>query len=106
MTLIILSVVVIALLIAVLAVFLFAIGALLSRSADNLDNCLHHVKKIAEQAKDIVPGVGRINRTGEDLKGALPLLYESAERIDANSSPPAASGPPATIPQGVGYLDA
>lgn len=100
MTLIILSVVVIALFIAALAFFLFTIGALLNRSADNLDDCLQNVKLIAEQAEEIVPGVERINRTGEDLVDALPLLYESAERIEANPSPP-----PATS-RGIGYLDA
>lgn len=99
MTFIILSVVVIVLLIAVLAFFLFAIGVLLNRSADNLDDCLQNVKIIAEQAAVIVPGVGRINQTGEKLEGTLPLLYENAERIDANSAPPAAT------PRGLGYLD-
>ena len=100
MTLITLSVVVIALFIATLVFFLYTIGALLNRSADNLDDCLQNVKTIAEQAEVLVPGVERINQTGEDLVAALPLLYESAERIDVSS------GPPAATPRGIGYLDA
>ena len=99
MTLIILSVVVIALFTAVLAAFLYTIGRLLNRSADNLDDCLQHVKEIAEDAKVIVPDVGRINRTGEKLVGALPLLYEKADRIEAESEVSA------TTRRGLGYLD-
>ncbi|MGH3934766.1 MAG: hypothetical protein ACRDS1_07310 [Pseudonocardiaceae bacterium] len=100
MTLVVLSVVVIALFIAVLAIFLFAIGTLLNRSADNLDDCSQNVKTIAEQAEVIVPAIEHINRAGGELVAALPLLYEGAERIDANSATPAAN------PQGLGYLDA
>jgi hypothetical protein len=44
MTLIIVTVVVIASLIAVLAVYLSVIGVLLNRIADNLDDCLGNVK--------------------------------------------------------------
>jgi HAMP domain-containing protein len=64
MTLIVLTVVVIALLIAILAIFLFAIGVLLNRTADNLDDCAQNVKNIAYQAEAIGPGVKRINETG------------------------------------------
>ncbi len=100
MTLISLSVVVIALLIAVLAIFLFTIGVLLDRTADNLGDCVQSVKTIAGQAAVIGPAVERINTTGGKLVGALPLLYECAERIGAESAPSEAP------PRGLGYLDA
>ncbi len=103
MTLIILTVVVIALLIAVLAIFLFAIGVLLHRIADNLDDCLLNVKKIAGQAEVILPGVERINQTGGVVAGALPLLIEGAEGVAAKLTPP--NGAPMAVPAGVGYLD-
>jgi hypothetical protein len=79
MTLIILTVVVIASLIAVLAVYLSVIGVLLNRIADNLDDCLGNVKIIMGQAEVVLPGVGRINQTGDVVAGALPLLVEAAE---------------------------
>jgi hypothetical protein len=109
MTLIILTVVVIALLIAVLAIFLFAIGVLLNRIADNLDNCLQNVKAISGQAEVVLPGVERINQTGGVVANALPLLVDGAERIAAKSTPPKETPPnttPMAIPTGVGYLDA
>jgi len=88
MTLIILTVVVIALLIAVLAIYLLIIGVLLSRIADNLDDCLGNVKTIVTHAEVIIPGVEHINRTGATVAGALPLLYGGAERIAIKVSPP------------------
>ena len=88
MTLIVLTVVVIALLIAVLAIFLFAIGALLNRTANNLDDCAQNVKNIAYQAEAIGPGIERINETGGTVLGALPLLCEAAERIGVAKSAP------------------
>jgi HAMP domain-containing protein len=88
MTLIVLTVVVIALLIAVLAIFLFAIGALLNRTADNLDDCAQNVKNIAYQAEVIGPGVVRINETGTTVLGALPLLCDAAERIGVAKGAP------------------
>jgi hypothetical protein len=108
MTLIILTVVVIASLIAVLATFLFVIGALLRRIADNLDDCLQNVKKVAGQAEVIIPGVERINQTGGVVAGALPLLINGAESVAAKSAPPkeAPRGDlSAAVPAGVGYLD-
>jgi hypothetical protein len=81
MTLIVLTIVCIALLVAVLAIFLFTIGMLLNRIADNLDDCLGSVKTIAKQAEPIIPGVEHINRTGGVVAGALPLLYGGAEKI-------------------------
>jgi hypothetical protein len=131
MTLTVLTVVVIALLVAVLAIFLFMIGVQLNRTADNLGDCAQNVKNIARQAGAIGPGVMRINETGTTVIGALPLLVDGAERIgvakgapyidpteapySAPSAPPAAvtsEGPSAApvavgaaSPQGVGYLD-
>ncbi len=91
MTLIVLTVVVIGLLIAVLAMFLFVIGVLLNRIADNLDDCCGSVKTIVKQCEVIVPEVERINRTGGVVTGALPLLYGGAERIAAKLAPPASA---------------
>jgi hypothetical protein len=73
MTPIILTVVVIVSLITVLAVYLSVIGVLLSRIADNLDDCLGNVKTIMRQAEVILSGVGRINQTGGVVAEALPL---------------------------------
>ncbi|MGH3780088.1 MAG: hypothetical protein ACRDRO_05485 [Pseudonocardiaceae bacterium] len=103
MILIVLTVVVIALLVAVLAIYLFAIGVLLNRTAHNLDDCLQNVKTIAEQAEVIGPAVERINGTGGVVVGALPLLCEGVERIAAKPAHPAAT--PAAPPTGLGYLD-
>ncbi len=88
MTLILLTVVVIGLLVAVLAIFLFIIGVLLNRIADNLDDCLGNVKTIAQQAEVIIPGVEHINRTGGIVASALPLLYGGAEHIAAKFASP------------------
>ncbi|MCA1835027.1 MAG: hypothetical protein LC721_01280, partial [Actinobacteria bacterium] len=88
MVLVIVTIVCIAALIATLAIFLFIIGVLLSRIADNLDDCLGNVKTIAQQAETVIPGVEHINRTGGVVAGALPLLYGSAEKIAAKLAPP------------------
>ena len=87
MTLIIVTVVVIASLIAVLAVFLFAIGVLLNRIADNLDDCMGNVKTIAGQADVVIPSVERINQTGQVVAAALPLLVEGAEGVPKVTEP-------------------
>lgn len=105
MTLVVLTVVVIATLIVVLAIYLFLIGVLLNRVADNLDDCLQNVKTITGQAEVIVPGVERINATGGVVVGALPLLCHGAESIAAKPAAPPAGATPAA-PRGVGYLDA
>jgi hypothetical protein len=124
MTLIVLTVVVIALLIAVLAIFLFRIGMLLNRTADDLDDCAQNVKNISYQAEAIGPGVVRINETGTVVLGALPLLCDGAESVavakgapyvDPSEAPSpeapeapsstAAPVPSAAAPRGVGYLD-
>lgn len=88
MSLILLSVLVIGLLIAVLAIYLFVIGQLLHNIADNLDDCLGSVKTILDHAQVIVPAVEHINRTGGVVAGALPLLYGGADRIAAKLAPP------------------
>ena len=108
MTLIILTVVVIASLIAVLAVYLSVIGVLLNRIADNLDDCLGNVKTITGQGEVILPGVGRINQTGGVVAGALPLLVEAAEGATTKLVPPQEvprDTVPRAVPAGVGYLD-
>lgn len=88
MTLVILSILIIALLIAVLAIYLFWVGVLLNNIANNLDDCNGSVKTIVEHAKLIIPAVEHINRTGGVVAGALPLLYGGAERIAAKLAPP------------------
>jgi HAMP domain-containing protein len=127
MTLIVLTIVVVALLVAVLAIFLFMIGTLLNRTADNLGDCAQNVRKVASQAEVVGPGIKRINETGTSVVGALPLLCEAAERIGVAKSAPyvdpseipypassvapssAAYKAPSTVPAapagGVGYLD-
>jgi hypothetical protein len=99
MSLVVLTVLVIALLIAVLAIYLFTIGVLLNKIADNLDNCLGSVKTILGHAEVIVPAIEHINRTGGVVAGALPLLYGGAERIAAKAAPsPAAPANGHTTP--------
>jgi hypothetical protein len=119
MTLTVLTVVVIALLIAVLAIFLFRIGMLLNRTAGNLEDCVQSVKTISYQAEEIGPGVVRINETGTTVLGALPLLCDGAESVavakgapygNPSTAAPAAAHVPSMVPstappQGVGYLD-
>jgi hypothetical protein len=121
MILVVSTVVVIALLIAALAMFLFRIGLLLNRTAGNLEDCVQDVKTIAYQAEAIRPGVVRINETGTTVLGALPLLCEGAESVaiakgapygqPSTATPEAAPAPvPSMVPsgatpQGVGYLD-
>lgn len=109
MTLVVITVVVIASLVAVLAVFLFVIGVLLNRIADNLDDCLGNVKVISGQADVVIPEVGRINQTGGVVAGALPLLVTGAEGVAAKLNAPKKAPPNGAIPvgvsTGVGYLD-
>ena len=108
MTLIMLTVVVIASLIAVLAVYLSMIGVLLNRIADNLDDCLGNVKTIIRQAEVILPGIGRINQTGGAVAGALPLLVEAAEGATTKLVSPQEvprDSVPRAVSAGVGYLD-
>ncbi|HZE03473.1 MAG TPA: hypothetical protein VE155_17125 [Pseudonocardiaceae bacterium] len=126
MILIVLTIVVIALLIAVLAIFLFRIGMLLNRTAADLEDCAQSVKTVSNQASVIGPGVVRINETGTTVLGALPLLVDGAESVAVAKGAPYGAPPapapapvrpvaapaaapsmvPALVPsQGVGYQD-
>lgn len=99
MSLVLLTVLVIALLIAVLAIYLFWVGVLLHNIADNLDDCLSSVKTILGHAKLIIPAVEHINRTGGVVSGALPLLYGFTDRIAAKVAAPAPpAGPSKNLP--------
>jgi hypothetical protein len=82
------TIICVGLLVVVLFVYLFTIGVLLNRIADNLDDCLGNVKTIAQQAEPVIPSVEHINRTGGVVAGALPLLYGGAEKIAAKLAPP------------------
>ncbi|WP_103382443.1 hypothetical protein [Pseudonocardia dioxanivorans] len=84
---IVLTVVVIALLIAGLAVYLFWVGTLLTRIATNLEACEGSVQQVNRDAALIGPGVEHINRSGGTVAGALPLLYGFAEKIVVKASP-------------------
>jgi hypothetical protein len=86
-TLVILSVVDIALLIAGLAFYLFVVGGQLTRIATNLEECSEIVREIVGHAEAIEPGVEHINRTGGVVAGALPLLYGMAEGIVVGVTP-------------------
>ena len=80
-TLVVLSVILIALLIAGLAVYLFIVGSQLTRVATLLEECGEIVWKIKRDADAIEPGLQSINNTGGVVAGALPLLYGMAEGI-------------------------
>jgi hypothetical protein len=85
--LVVLTVVVIVLLIAGLAVYLFWVGTLLTRIAGNLEGASGIVQTIVGHARLIGPGVEHINRTGGVVAGALPLLYGMAEEIVVDVTP-------------------
>jgi hypothetical protein len=102
-TLVVLSVIVIVLLLAGLALYLFWAGSLLNRIAGNLEESFEVAATILGNAKLIGPGVAHINRTGGVVAGALPLLYGMAEEIvtdvtPAAERPAAAEQPAATTP--------
>ena len=80
-TLVVLTVLEIAVLIAGLAVYLFWVGSLLNRIAANLEECAGIVRSIVGHAELIKPNVEHINQTGGVVAGALPLLYGMAEEI-------------------------
>jgi len=86
-TMVVLSVVDIALLIAGLAFYLFVVGSQLKRIATNLEECAELVRTIKGNAEVIEPGVEHINRTGGVIAGALPLLYGMAEDIVTGVTP-------------------
>lgn len=120
MTLIILTVAVIALLVAAVAISLFALGVLLNRIADNLDQSATSVINISRHATAIGPGVTRLNRSARELADALPLLHDDTDKLIAVSGATTATGAsgateaktpdPQPVPAesagvGVGYLD-
>ncbi len=76
-----LTVVVIAVLTGGLALYLFWIGTLLDRIAENLEDSEDLIRKIDGDAKVIRPGVAHVNQVGGVVAGALPLLYGMAEQI-------------------------
>lgn len=98
MTLVVATVVVIGLLIAALAIYLFMIGQLLRSTATGLGDCLRSVRTIAGQAQVIGPGINRINKTGTDLIGAMPLLIEGANGVTAKLAPSTVTTPAAPAP--------
>lgn len=71
----------IALLIAGLAVYLYIVGTQLKRVASVLEECSSLVWDVKRNAEVIDAGLGSINTTGRVIAGALPLLYDMAERI-------------------------
>jgi flagellar basal body-associated protein FliL len=85
--LVVLTVIVIVLLIAGLAFYLFWAGSLLTRIAGNLEGAADTVRAIVGHAELIGPGVGHINETGGVVAGALPLLYGMAEEIVTDVTP-------------------
>ncbi|HVB43137.1 MAG TPA: hypothetical protein VNF47_10585 [Streptosporangiaceae bacterium] len=86
-TLVILTLVDIAALVAGLALYLFWAGSLLTRIAGNLEESSQLVQDVVGHAKLIGPGVEHINRTGGVVAGALPLLYGMAEEIVTDVTP-------------------
>lgn len=80
-TLVVLTVIDIALLIAGLAIYLYIVGGQLIQVAGKLEECADVVWDIKKNAEVIAPGVERINQTGGVIAGALPLLYGMAEGI-------------------------
>jgi hypothetical protein len=98
MTLVIVTVVIIALLIAALAVYLFMIGELLGHTSTGLKDCLRSIRTIAGQAQVIGPGMNRINKTATDLIGAMPLLIEGANEVAAKLAPSTVTTPAPAAP--------
>ena len=96
-TLILLTVIDIVLLIAGLAIYLFIVGAQLTKVAGKLEEAADLVWKVKQNAELIESGVERINRTGGVVAGALPLLYGMAEGIvvGATYQPDTEERPPA-----------
>jgi hypothetical protein len=99
-TLVVLSVVDIVLLIAGLAIYLYIVGAQLTRIATNLEECSDLVASIGRNAAPIMQDVRHINRTGGIVAGALPLLYGMAEQIvvSVTPRPPTPADRPPALP--------
>jgi hypothetical protein len=85
--LVVLTVIVIVLLIAGLAFYLYWAGTLLDRIGAKLEGAAGIVRGIVADAELIGPGVEHINQTGGVVAGALPLLYGMAEEIVADVTP-------------------
>ena len=85
--LVVLTVIVIVLLIAGLAFYLYWAGTLLDRIGGKLEGAADIVRGIVADAKLIGPGVEHINETGGGVAGALPLLYGMAEEIVTDVTP-------------------
>ena len=85
--LVILTVVVIAALIAGLAFYLYWAGTLLDRIGAKLEGAADIVRGIVADAELIEPGVEHINQSGGVVAGALPLLYGMAEGIVTGVTP-------------------
>jgi hypothetical protein len=98
--LVVLTVIVIVLLIAGLAVYLYWAGTLLDRIGAKLEAGVGLVDGIVDDARLIMPGVDHINRTGGVVAGALPLLYGMAEEIVTDVTPraPLPEVPPPALP--------
>jgi hypothetical protein len=86
---VVLTVIVIVLLIAGLAFYLYWAGTLLDRIGAKLEGAAEIVRGIKSDAELIEPGVDHINQTGGVVAGALPLLYTMAEGIVAGVTGPA-----------------
>lgn len=115
-TLVVLTVILITVLIAGLAVYLWIVGGQLTRVAGLLEECAQIVWKVKADAEVIEGGVEQINNTGGVIAGALPLLYGMAEGIVTGATyepePEDAERPPALpamgsrrsrLHEGVGY---
>ncbi len=89
--LVVLTVIVIAVLTGGLALYLFWLGTLLNRIADNLEDSADAVRNIDDNAKIIRPGVAHINEVGGAVAGALPLLYGMAEEVVRSTAAKAAT---------------
>ena len=85
-TLVVLSVIEIAVTIAGLAVYLWIVGGQLDRIATNLEECREIVATIVDDAEVIESALESINHTGGVVAGALPLLYDMAEGIVAGAT--------------------
>jgi hypothetical protein len=100
--LVVLTVIVIVLLIAGLAIYLYWAGTLLDRIGGKLEGAADIVRGIVADAELIGPGVEHINQTGGVVAGALPLLYGMADRGRRHARR-AAPGGPGTREAGVRY---
>lgn len=78
-----LTIIDVAALLGVLALFLILISNRLNNINNNLADSSATVEAIVGHVAPIIPGVGQINRTLGVIAGALPLLYGLTEKITA-----------------------